>query len=281
MPGSEFSLRAVPRGALWQGSWFAWARPYLWPLLLAASLPLLFWADALVENRDQQHLLGLAMFGLLFVATRSAPAHERRLVWLAVGVWSVVEVLASVVWGLYHYRLGGVPLFVPPGHGVVYLFGLRASQTPLFRRYGQEAGWLALGCAGLWAIGGLVVMPHWTGRVDLAGALLWPVLALSIRRSKLGAFYTGIFLVTSMLEIVGTAFGTWAWAAAQPLTTLPSGNPPSVIAGAYCLVDLFLLRLALHLGLTSATSQPAGELGTAGDGGNVRFTRRSHPQSAK
>ncbi|MCC7107451.1 MAG: hypothetical protein IT307_20125, partial [Chloroflexi bacterium] len=165
MQGSGFSLEAVSRRAVWERPWFAWAGPYLCPLLLAASLPLLFWADALIENRIQQHLLGPAMFGLLFFVTRTSPTHERRLVWLAVGVWSVVEVLASVVWGLYHYRLGGVPLFVPPGHGVVYLFGLRASQTPLFRRYGQAAGWLALGCAGLWAIGGLVVMPHWTGRM--------------------------------------------------------------------------------------------------------------------
>jgi hypothetical protein len=226
----------------------AWRRlaPYAAPLILALTLPVLFFADSRVASLSQQYLLGLAMFAVLAVATRSSPPGERRLVWLAVLCWSGVEVFASLGWGLYRYRLGNIPLFVPPGHGVVYLCGLRASRTPLFQRHPRRIGAIALGLAALWAVGGLTILPRWTGRLDIAGALLWPILALCVWRSPAGRFYAAIFAVTGMLEVVGTALGCWAWAPVQPITGLPSGNPPSAIAAAYCLVDLILLRIVGH-----------------------------------
>ena len=30
----------------------------------------------------------------------------------------------SLIWGVYHYRLHNLPMFVPPAHGLVYLAGL-------------------------------------------------------------------------------------------------------------------------------------------------------------
>ena len=35
------------------------------------------------------------------------------------------EVVLSLVWGLYDYRLSNLPLFVPPGHVLLYWLGLR------------------------------------------------------------------------------------------------------------------------------------------------------------
>ncbi len=51
---------------------------------------------------------------------------------VVVVVATCAEVIGSVIWGVYIYRLGNLPLFVPPGHGLVYLTGLRFSQMPLF-----------------------------------------------------------------------------------------------------------------------------------------------------
>ena len=217
--------------------------PYLGCLVLALSLPAVLCADSLPVTSAQQHLLGLAMFALLVVASRYSPRDERRLVWLAVVCWTCVELCSSILWGLYRYRLGNVPLFVPPGHGVVYLFGLRASRTPLVQRHDRAVRAAVLVCAGVWSLAGLTVLPQWTGRVDVAGAVLWPLLAFCVWRSSAGSFYAAIFAVTAMLEVVGTARGVWAWAAVQPLTAIPSGNPLSAIAAMYCLIDLLLLRL--------------------------------------
>ena len=45
---------------------------------------------------------------------------------------TVGEVTGSLVWGVYHYRLHNLPLFIPPAHGLVYLSGiaLAAASAP-------------------------------------------------------------------------------------------------------------------------------------------------------
>lgn len=41
------------------------------------------------------------------------------------------EILLSLAWGLYDYRLGNIPLFVPPGHALLFALGLRlATRLP-------------------------------------------------------------------------------------------------------------------------------------------------------
>jgi hypothetical protein len=47
-----------------------------------------------------------------------------------VGFATVGEIVGSLVWGLYGYRLGNLPAFVPPGHGLVYLAGLSLATLP-------------------------------------------------------------------------------------------------------------------------------------------------------
>ena len=37
---------------------------------------------------------------------------------------TIGEVTGSLVWGVYHYRLHNLPLFIPPAHGLVYLSGI-------------------------------------------------------------------------------------------------------------------------------------------------------------
>jgi hypothetical protein len=158
-------------------------------------------------------------------------------------------VFASRVWGIYGYRFGNVPLFVPFGHGAIYLFGLRAARTPLALTRPELLFRLALGVAAVWAVAGLTVIPWLAGRWDVAGASLLPVLALGLRRSRSATFYASVFFATCALELLGTGLGSWTWARTQPVTLLPSGNPPSVVAAAYCLFDFLLLRAAVRLGI--------------------------------
>ena len=39
-------------------------------------------------------------------------------------VATCAEVVGSIIWGVYTYRLENLPSFVPPCHGLVYLAGV-------------------------------------------------------------------------------------------------------------------------------------------------------------
>jgi uncharacterized protein YndB with AHSA1/START domain len=221
-------------------------KPYTFHIALAIYWPVLLYADSRAQTLIQQHVLGALTFAFLFLATRFSPPEERRQVWMMVVVATSVELFCSVIWGIYRYRWGNVPLFVPPGHGLLYLFALRAARTPLMATYGRTVGRVALACATIWAIGGLTVGPLITGRVDALGALLWPIFVWLMRKPA-AVIYAASFFITAELELLGTGFGTWTWAAAAPVTHLPAGNPPSVIAGGYCLLDAVASKAATLL----------------------------------
>jgi hypothetical protein len=149
---------------------------------------------------------------------------------------TVGEVTGSLVWGVYHYRLHNLPLFIPPAHGLVYLSGIALSRSLRAR----AVVWAAAVGAAAWGIAGLTVLP----RLDVAGALGVPLLLLFLWRSRSRATYAGVFLVVAGLELYGTSIGTWRWAAALPGLGIPDGNPPSGVASGYVWFDVMALLVA-------------------------------------
>ncbi len=216
-------------------------KPYLLHAYLLTYLPFLLLADSHISALWQQWLLGALTFVALYLTATKAPKELRVQVWVCVIVATGFEIFGSLIWGVYRYRLHNVPLFVPPGHGLVYLFGILATTTPVVQRHGRRVAWLILACAGLWAALGLTVLPVLTGRFDLQGAMCLPVFAWFILRSPRWALFAGIFIATGALEIVGTSLGNWYWMPIAPWTHIPSGNPPSVIVGGYCVIDASVL----------------------------------------
>lgn len=209
---------------------------------MAVYIPVLLYADARTQTLTQQHLLGVVTFAFLLAALRFSPPSERRQVWVLVLIATAVEIFGSGIWGVYAYRFSNVPLFVPPGHGLIYLFALRSVRTPLMVDHGEAVCRVALVLATIWAIGGFTVGPLLLGRLDASALLLWPIFALFMWKSSSAGLYAAAFFATSALEILGTAFGNWTWVAVVPVLQLAAGNPPSVIAGAYCLMDLAAAR---------------------------------------
>src|SRR5438105_2763840 len=65
-------------------------------------------------DRRGQLALAAATWGILLVACRPLRPEERAQVALVVMVASCAEVIGSVIWRVYEYRLGNLPLFVPP-----------------------------------------------------------------------------------------------------------------------------------------------------------------------
>ena len=86
-------------------------------------------------NADEQLLLGAATWLILIASCASLGREDRARALLVVVVATCAEVLGSIVLGAYTYRLENLPAFVPPGHGLVFLAGLRISQSGLVRRH--------------------------------------------------------------------------------------------------------------------------------------------------
>lgn len=194
-------------------------------------------------NADQQILLGAATWLILVASCVSLGREDRARALLVVVVASCAEVLGSIVLGAYTYRLDNLPAFVPPGHGLVYLAGLRISQSDPVRRHPQAFVAAVIAIVAAWGAAGLVIL----GRTDALGALTGALLVYVLRRGRGSTLYAGVFLVVAFLELYGTSIGAWHWATTAPHTPLPTGNPPSGIASIYVLFDISAIALAPRL----------------------------------
>lgn len=233
--------------------------PYSYHLFLIGLIPLAFFLDIHTKNVEQQDVLGVGAWLILIAATRFSPPDERRQVWCMVAVATCVEIWSSMVWGIYRYRFDNVPLFVPPGHGLVYLFALRAVRTPLMDRFGPSITRFAFVVATAWALGGMTLEPLLLGRLDLLGFLWWPLFVWFMRKPS-APVYAAAFFITSYLELWGTHFGNWQWQVFAPISHIPSGNPPSVISAGYCLMDFTSIWLASSLPLRGLLARVSNRL---------------------
>jgi hypothetical protein len=223
------------------------------PWLVAVAL--VAWLGALLAldhgaSLGEQLALGGATFALLIALSIPLTAERRTQVAIVVAVASCFEVLGSIIWGVYRYRLGNLPLFVPPAHGIVYLTGLALSRTPLFTRRPQLLVRGALVGAVTWGVLGLTVL----SRVDVIGAFGVVVFSCFLLRGRNPQVLAGVFFVVAALEWYGTALGTWRWAPVVPGLGLGDGNPPSGAVSGYVLFDLVAFWAGpLLLGAVRAT----------------------------
>jgi hypothetical protein len=194
-------------------------------------------------NSDEQVLLGAATWIILLAACAPLDREDRARALLVVIVATCAEVIGSIVLGAYTYRLENLPAFVPPGHGLVYLAGLRISQSAPVRHHARAFVRAVIALAALWGIAGLFLL----GRTDVLGAVTGSALIYVLLRGRTSTLYAGVFLVVAFLEIYGTSIGAWHWAATAPDTAVPTGNPPSGIAGVYVLFDIAAIALAPRL----------------------------------
>jgi hypothetical protein len=194
-------------------------------------------------GRGGELVLGVVTWIVLIAAVRPLPERERGRVAAVVLVASAGEVLGSLILGLYEYRRGGIPAFVPPGHGLVYLAGWRLMQSGVVRRHARSVVRLAIAGGAAWAMLAVVL----AARPDIAGALAMVAMIAFLARGREPVLYACMLLVVAVLELYGTRMGTWEWAAHWPLTDLPAGNPPSGVAAGYCLFDALALRLGPSL----------------------------------
>lgn len=209
-------------------------------LVVTTSIAAVLFADQHVGHAGQL-VLGMATAVVLAVLLALQSKTVRLQTIAVVGIATLGEVVGSLIWGLYQYRLGNLPSFVPPGHGLVYLGGLSLAALLAGR---SRALLVAAGSAAtIWGIAGVTVLPAPDASGTLGCAFLVGVLVLTRR-----PVYAGVFMVVMALELYGTALGTWTWESTVPGLGLSQGNPPSGVASGYVVFDVLALTVVAWLG---------------------------------
>jgi hypothetical protein len=251
-----YGSNVTVRRRLWRISVDVAATPWKFCVFAIAYFLAVLGVDQ-VCNLPEQLLLGALTWVVLLVACVPLTRERRAQVAGVVLVATCAEFLGSIVWGVYRYRLGNLPMFVPPGHGLVFLLGLRLSQLEATKRHARAFIGAVILAAVAWGVLGVTAFP----RVDLLGALGIAVFLFYLRYGPTPAIYAGVFVAVGMLEISGTAIGTWGWKPTVPGTTVTSGNPPSGAIAGYALFDICAMVLApLFLRLVTRERAPEGAL---------------------
>ncbi len=140
------------------------------------------------------------------------------------------EIFLSLIWGLYEYRLSNVPLFIPPGHALLFTLGiLLAPKMP---------NWL-IGIVP--AIMAPYIIFAFLSGLDTMGGILFLIFLICMIFGKSKKLYATMFMLSLILEIYGTTLGNWTWFQEVPLLGLSSTNPPVSAGAFYCLLDLLVI----------------------------------------
>lgn len=185
----------------------------------------------------------LAIFGWIFLLAflRYECIYVRTQVAIAVCFAVLGECFASLYMQGYIYRFSNLPVYVPAGHGLVYLTAVALGRSGFFQNYARKIAIFVIFLGLIWSTLGLFGVFN---RPDQIGAILYVFFLIYLCKGRSPMVYLGAFFITSWLEIVGTSSGAWAWAIIDPASKLPQGNPPSGVAAWYCLVDSVAITLA-------------------------------------
>ncbi len=203
-----------------------------------------------------QLVTNVAVWVIFAAILLRAPRLERIALIACVLYATAGEVFLSLVWGLYDYRLGNIPLFVPPGHALLFMLGMIIAP-----RVSDRAAWAVPILAApfvLW----LAV----TG-IDTLGPLLLALLVACMALGSARKLYATMFVLALAMEIYGTWLGNWAWAAHVPWLGLETVNPPLAAGAFYCVLDLLVTATsavirrrrpsaAVHFAASATAGQP-------------------------
>ena len=217
--------------------------------LLAALIVLTIVTGLVVDIKfgvPGQIAVTLFVWSLLsWLCLRSSEELRVRLI-ACVWISGIGEIGASLVWGLYDYQFGNVPLFVPPGHALLYLLGVMVAQ----RLPPSVSAIVPLLAAPV------VAFLAWSGVDTLSLALFIVFIAFMLFGAE-KKLYATMFIIALAMELLGTALGNWTWREAVRATPLATLNPPLAAGVFYCLLDWLVgWRSAAFLRRSTPTPAP-------------------------
>lgn len=196
-------------------------------LTLAAGIPI----DAAGADWAQPAVSLWSWMALAWIVAGAPAAHRIELA-ACVVLATAGELFLKDVWGLYTYRLGNLPLFIPAGHALVFAAATRLG--------GRAPRWLPAGVVAVFAV--VVGVGAWRG-YDTFGLVWFTAFAAYVRYSANPRLCATLFLLAFAIESYGTALGGWTYVTREPWFGLTTTNPPVWIGAIYCTLET-LVRVA-------------------------------------
>ena len=172
------------------------------------------------------NVVACAMFAGLLAASER---HDRIAYLLCLMLATAGEVFLALVWGVYDYRLGNLPLFVPPGHVLLYALGRWTADRIPFTASG-------LACIVVLALA--AILASWG--IDQLSAPLAILFVLCMRFGPAPRLYAVMFVLALAMELLGTGLGNWTWREQVPWFGWSPLNPPFAAGAFYCALDLLV-----------------------------------------
>ncbi|MEO8656980.1 MAG: hypothetical protein ABI693_00835 [Bryobacteraceae bacterium] len=189
------------------------------------------WIDSLGRGWSRGAADVLAWGVYAWLLWRAEEEERGQLLW-CVALAAAGECFLGFTWGLYQYRLGNLPLFIPPGHAVVFACGRRIS--------GYAPSWMGPALAtvlGAWCAAGAA------SGLDTQSLVWYPVFLACFVWGGSRTLYTTMFLLAFLVEAFGTGLGGWRYVARDPWFGLTTVTLPPIWTGAfYCILDFMILN---------------------------------------
>lgn len=185
--------------------------------------------------KNSQHLATIVMLFGFFILFYNSPSRIKEQMIYAVLIGFVGEHLFSIALGMYTYRLGNIPLYVPPGHAIVYIAAVYFCKESIVKTYRKQIEKVFTIFILLYATVFLIFA------IDIFGFVMSLLVVFLLRnKPRERLFFLTMYVVVAFLEIVGTNYGCWVWpkTAYGAISFLKSANPPSGISLFYFLLDL-------------------------------------------
>lgn len=194
---------------------------------------------ASIFPQSQLVALVVLIVGFLIIYFRVSKRVREQMIY-AVIIGFVGEHLFSIGLGMYTYRLGNVPLYIPFGHAVVLVavvYFCKESMVRANKKILEKAFTIFILVYSL----SFLVLAN-----DIFGFVMSLLVIFLLRnKPRERLFYLAMYIAVAFLEIIGTTYGCWFWpeTAFDSIPFLKSANPPSGISLFYFLLDLGSLWL--------------------------------------
>ena len=216
------------------------------PWLIAGFFPIVLFA----LGADSRPLLELGFDGqilsnltapLYFLWVLSGLRPAQRLMAIVFVPFSALgEFLFSLVFQLYTYKFGAVPLYVPFGHAILFSTGLLIVELPIVLAHEARVRW------GLIAFHAALFGGAALALGDTLSAIFGVLFVVILYRKRCRPFYLIMGVLVLYIELVGTLLGCWFWDPA-PFGVLRTTNPPVGAFVCYVIADLLVMKISGRL----------------------------------
>jgi hypothetical protein len=211
--------------------------------------------DQLVDFWGQT-LTNVGIWAALLYWMRAARPDDQLALAVCVAYATAGEIFLSLVWGLYEYRLANVPLFVPPGHALLFMLG-----RLIARHVDEWIEWVVPLAAAPF-----ILLLAFTG-IGTLDSLLFALFILCLLSGRANRLYAVMFVLSLAMEIYGVWLGNWAWASEAPWLGFTTINPPLAAGAFYCMLDMLVVATVAKItgnSLLPATRSTAAAASRAG-----------------